>query len=369
MASFCRRARLLAPASTPCFGSPLHAAHPHPLACPPLTAALTPTPSRLPLPFCFSVIERLGKFRTILKPGLNCCNPILDSARAFTWRKTYINTRGRIVDKTTNDIRIDLRESIFNFLKQEVYTKDTILMDVNAMMYYRIVDIHKAIYEVDDLQNAIQNVAQTQLKEVFGMMNFSDALNGQKKINSHCTRLFGPTFAKWGVHVERMELLSMAPRRATADQMKKQMLAERQRRGAFIIAEGKKTVMRLTSEGTKIVKINLGVAEQEATRKRSEGEAGAKVELAQAESRALNTVAEAITSDGASQTEYMISQRFMDLFRSMTQTVSGKTIYLPYMANGLYGLIAKLPAVYGMGASRKGGGGGRGGRKRDGDLD
>jgi regulator of protease activity HflC (stomatin/prohibitin superfamily) len=60
--------------------------------------------------------------------------------------------------------RIDLRESVFNFLQQEVYTKDTVLLDVNALMYYSIFDIKKAIYEVEDLQGALSNTAQTQLK-------------------------------------------------------------------------------------------------------------------------------------------------------------------------------------------------------------
>lgn len=301
------------------------------------------------------VIERLGKFRKVLLPGINFCTPFLDQPRAFTWRKTFINANGNVVDRTTNDTRIDLRESVFNFLRQEVYTKDTILMDVNALMYYRIVDIRRAIYEVDDLQNAIQNVAQTQLKEVFGSLNFSDALMSQDKINEHCARLFGPTFSQWGVHVERMELLDMTPKRNTGDAMKKQMLAERQRRGAFILAEGKKSAMRLTSEGTKIVKFNMGVAEQEATRKRSEGEAGAKIEMAQAEARALDCVAEAVTSEGGSQTEYMVAQRFMDMFRTMSQTIAERVIYLPYESTQLQGLISRLPSVYGMGARIRGG--------------
>ena len=87
------------------------------------------------------------------------------------------------------------------------------------------------------------------------------------------------------------------------------MIAERTRRSEFIQAEGSKAAMRLGSEGVKLVKANLGVAEQESTRKRSEGAAVAKVLLARAERAALDTIAEAVEADGSSQTEYMLAKR------------------------------------------------------------
>ena len=86
-------------------------------------------------------------------------------------------------DESTSDYRVDLRECVFNFLSQEVYTKDTILLDVSSIMYYSIVDVKKAVYEVDDLQSAIVNVAQTQLKEVFGRMTFQECMTSQDQIN------------------------------------------------------------------------------------------------------------------------------------------------------------------------------------------
>ena len=78
--------------------------------------------------------------------------PFLEAPRTFTWRKTYIDVNSKVVDRTVNDHRIDLRESVFNFLRQEVYTKDTVLVDVNALMYYSIGDVrkvHRRWWEVD----------------------------------------------------------------------------------------------------------------------------------------------------------------------------------------------------------------------------
>ena len=115
------------------------------------------------------VIERFGKYNRTLTSGLNFVVPIIE--------------RGEIVDTSTSDYRIDLRECVFDFMPQEVYTKDTILLDVSSIMYYSIVDVKKAIYEVDDLQNAIVNVAQTQLKEVFGRMTFQECMTSQDQIN------------------------------------------------------------------------------------------------------------------------------------------------------------------------------------------
>lgn len=293
------------------------------------------------------VIERFGRFERVLSSGINFVIPFVDSPRSFTWRKTYVDVNGAVVDQTTTDSRIDLRESVFNFLRQEVYTKDTILLDVNSLMYYSIGDIKQAIYQVEDLQNAISNVAQTQLKAVFGNMTFSEALASQQAINQHMKHNFAKTFASWGIVVERIELLDMKPKDSTSRAMEKQMIAERNRRGDFIRAEGNKAAMRLTSEGTKMVKFNMGVAEQEATRKRSEGDADARVEMARAESEALEKIAAAVAADGASQTEYMLAQRYMEFFRQAVHTVDNKTVYLPYDVSSLTGMIRELPGVYG----------------------
>jgi hypothetical protein len=106
--------------------------------------------------------------------------------------------------------------------------------------------------------------------------------------------------------------------------------------------------MRLLSEGTKLQKYNMGVAEQEATRKYSEGSAGAKVELARAESKSLEIVGSAFAADGnASQTEYVISQRYMTMFQTMALTLEKKTLFFPYETKGLSGLIRDLRRVYG----------------------
>jgi len=119
------------------------------------------------------------------------------------------------------------------------------------------------------LEGALSNTAQTQLKEVFGNMTFSEALISQTKINDHLKTEFGKLFSAWGIKVERMELLDLSPKANVSNSMKKQMVAERRRRGEFIKSEGNKAAMRLRAEGNKMVSVNIGIAKSEATRKQS----------------------------------------------------------------------------------------------------
>jgi regulator of protease activity HflC (stomatin/prohibitin superfamily) len=171
------------------------------------------------------VIERLGKFNRILNPGINCLVPFLDSPKQFQWNKTTVDRRGNVISKQETLTRLDLRETVFNFPPQPVYTVDTVQMrvswavltrcrclvpnrlypnsmlgaglrvcglqlQVNAVMYYRIKDVQKAVYQVDDLTAAVQNVAQAQLKDVFGSKTMSAALQGQKAVNDYLQRMF-----------------------------------------------------------------------------------------------------------------------------------------------------------------------------------
>ena len=129
--------------------------------------------------------------------------------------------------------------------------------------------------------------------------------------------------------------------------MKTQMIAERERRGQFIEAEGKKTALRIRSEGTKVVKQNNGLAEQESTRKISEGNAQGRIELARAESQSLELVKSALQSNSGSQAQYMLAMRYLELLNGIGYGSGNKTIYLPYEANALNRSISGLSKLYG----------------------
>jgi regulator of protease activity HflC (stomatin/prohibitin superfamily) len=293
------------------------------------------------------VIERLGKFKSVLEPGIHCLT-CCDSPRSFVWTRTYINTNKRVVSERVNIMRIEQRESLFNFPPWQVFTRDTVNLTVNMLMYYRIFSVKKAVYRVDDLHGSISNVAQAEIKVIFGSMSFTEALTSQDEVNRLAMEKLNKDFHEWGVHCTRLEILNITPPNDITARLRQQMLAERDRRAKFVIAEGDKAAVRLRSEGTKIVKFQMGVAEQEAKRKRSEGKATATVKLAEAESAALRKVQQALTDDGCTQTEYKISQRYLKMISSAVEVVQQKTIYLPYAAKDLMGkVVGNLPNVFG----------------------
>ena len=320
------------------------------------------------------VVERLGKFYKVFEPGLHCLTPC-DSPRSFRWTRTYIDTRKRIRSERMDYMRIDMRESLFNFPPWQVFTRDTVNLNVNMLMYYKIFSVKKAVYGVDDLHASISNVAQAEIKVIFGSMTFTEALTAQDKINALALESLNKDFKAWGVICTRLEVINIQPPTDITSRLRQQMLAERDRRAQFVIAEGKKSAVRLQSESTKVVKFQMGVAEQEAKRKRSEGKAAATVKMAQAESRSLHIVQQALAEDGVTQTDYKISQRYLEMMKKAIKVVQKKTIYLPYAAGDLMGnVVGNIPKVFGRDATppkvsnsglrRRGGGGSGGGASK-----
>lgn len=303
------------------------------------------------------VVERLGKFYKVFDPGLHCLTPC-DTPRSFRWTRTYIDTNKRIRSERMDYMRIDMRESLFNFPPWQVFTRDTVNLNVNILMYYRIFNVKKAVYGVDDLHASISNVAQAEIKVIFGSMTFTEALTAQDKINKLALEKLNKDFKAWGVVCTRLEVINIQPPSDITSRLRQQMLAERDRRSQFVIAEGRKSAVRLQSESMKVVKFQMGVADQEAKRKYSEGKATAAVKLAKAESRALHTLQEALSSDGCSQTDYKLSQRYLGMMKKAISVVQKKTIYLPFAAEDLAGkVIGNMPKIFGRDAEPKPAGG------------
>lgn len=138
-----------------------------------------------------------------------------------------------------------------------------------------------------------------------------------------------------------------------AESMQKQMIAERDRRSQFILAEGKKTALRIRAEGTKVMKQNNGLAEQESTRKISEGNAQGRIELVRAESQSLELVKTALQAHSDSQAQYMLAMRYLELLNGIGFGSPEKVLYLPYEGESLRGSISSLNRVYGVSMESK----------------
>ena len=220
------------------------------------------------------IIERLGRYYATLKPGINIIIPFIDQA------KTIVAMRGGRYTYTNN---IDLREQVYDFDRQNVITKDNIQMQINALLYFQIVDPFKSVYEINNLPNAIEKLTQTTLRNIIGEMELDQTLTSRDTINTKLRAVLDDATNKWGIKVNRVELQDITPPESVLMAMEKQMQAERNKRATILTSEGEKEKQRLLSEGEKAAIVNKAEAAKQQAILRAEGEATARIRKAEAE--------------------------------------------------------------------------------------
>ena len=223
------------------------------------------------------IIERLGRYHATLKPGVNIIIPFVDRAKDIV-----AMVRGRYV--YTNNI--DLREQVYDFPKQNVITKDNVQTEINALLYFQIVDPFKAVYEINNLPNAIEKLTQTTLRNIIGELELDETLTSRDTINTKLRVVLDDATNKWGIKVNRVELQDITPPESVLTAMEKQMQAERNKRATILTSEGKKASDILQSEGEKMATINRAEAEKQQAILKAEGEAQARIRKAEAEAMA-----------------------------------------------------------------------------------
>ena len=143
------------------------------------------------------IIERLGRYYATLNPGINIIIPFIDRAKDIV-----VLSRGRYAYSNS----IDLREQVYDFPSQNVITKDNIQMEINALLYFQIVDPFKAVYEISNLPNAIEKLTQTTLRNIIGELELDETLTSRDTINTKLRAVLDDATDKWGVKVNRVEL-------------------------------------------------------------------------------------------------------------------------------------------------------------------
>ena len=292
------------------------------------------------------VVERLGRFHSVLSPGLNIIWPFIDKPKVVYTRRVESTVNGQNIVRITSSTAIDLREQVYDFPSQQVITKDNVTTEINALLYFQIVDAKKAVYEIDNLPNALEKLTQTSLRNVIGELELDQTLTSRDTKNSRLQVILDDVTNKWGVKVNRVELQDITPPRSVREAMEKQMQAERNRRAEILNAEGQKTSVILLSEGDKQSQINQATAVKEAEILRAEGEARAKVLTAQAEAEAIMRVAEAIKSSNTDPATYMLAMKYIDTLREMTTGKDNKTVYIPYEASSVLSSIGAIKDIF-----------------------
>ena len=284
------------------------------------------------------IIERLGRYYATLNPGVNIIIPFIDKAKSIV-----VLHQGRYAFSDN----IDLREQVYDFPKQNVITKDNVQTEINALLYFQIVDPFKAVYEINNLPNAIEKLTQTTLRNIIGELELDETLTSRDTINKKLSAVLDDATDKWGVKVNRVELQDITPPDTVLKAMEKQMQAERNKRAQILTSEGKKAADILASEGEKTAIINKAEAARQQAILESEGEAQARIRRAEAEAKAIQLVTEALknTDDVSNPAQYLLAQHYIQMMQSLADGNETKTVYLPYEATSLMGSIEDVEII------------------------
>jgi regulator of protease activity HflC (stomatin/prohibitin superfamily) len=198
-------------------------------------------------------VERLGRYRKTLEPGLNFVIPLIDRVKPL----------------------IDLREQVVSFTGQRVITEDNVVVAIDTVLFFQVTDPRAADYEIVNYIQAIEQLAATMLRSVIGSMDLEQTLTSRDKINTLLRGVLDDASGKWGIRVTRVEIKSIDPPQTVKDAMEKQLKAEREKRAAILGAEGHQQAQILTAEGDKKGNILRAEGEKQAAILRAEGQAQA----------------------------------------------------------------------------------------------
>ena len=282
------------------------------------------------------IIERLGKYFATLKPGINIIIPFIDRSKAMVsmsnGRYLYTNT-------------IDLREQVYDFDRQNVITKDNIQMQINALLYFQIVDPFKAAYEINNLPNAIEKLTQTTLRNIIGDMELDQTLTSRDTINTKLRGVRDDATNKWGIKVNRVQKKDITPPESVLQAMEKQMQAERNKRATLLTSEADKQAQILQSEGDKAAMINRAEADKQQAILRAEGDANARIKKAEAEAVAIQKITDAV-GKSSNPANYLLAQKYIQMLQDVAAGDKTKTVFLPYEATNLMGSIGGIKELF-----------------------
>jgi regulator of protease activity HflC (stomatin/prohibitin superfamily) len=288
------------------------------------------------------VIERLGRYYKTLESGINIIWPIFDQPREIEWRYVQEDIDGRKIIRKQKVSRIDLRETVYDFPRQNVITKDNVVTEVNAILYFQITDPIRAVYEIANLPDAIEKLTQTTLRNVIGDMDLDQTLSSRDTINHKLRAILDEATDKWGMKINRVELQDINPPQDIRAAMEKQMRAERDKRAVILEAEGLKQSKILEAEGIREAEVNKAEGFKLAKILVAEGEGKARVTIAQAEAEAITQITGSLAASKGDPTNYLIAIRYIEALKEMVSGKDNKVVYLPYEATGILSSIGGI---------------------------
>src|SRR5580765_3374816 len=251
------------------------------------------------------IVMRMGKFHGLVSSGLTIIMPLTDSI-----------------------IRVDMREQVISVPPQKLITKDNVTVEVDAVVYYKVVDPVKSQFEVQDFGYACTTLAQTNLRNLIGDRTLDETLVARDMINTNLRHVLDEATNNWGVKATRVEVQKIDPPRDITEAMSRQMKAERDKRAAVLESEGIKQSQILQAEGVKQSEIL-----------RAEGDAQARVTRANAEAEAIRLVST------AAETFFKDRAEIMRRLEVLSNTLVHNTKYIVPSNAGLVNVLGLDGAV------------------------
>jgi regulator of protease activity HflC (stomatin/prohibitin superfamily) len=274
------------------------------------------------------VVERWGKYRASLTPGLHVIIPMLDRITAV----------------------VDMRETVQAFAPQPVITQDNVTIGIDIVVYYQVTDPFRATYEVANVLVAMEQLAITTLRNVVGAMTLEETLTSRDMINTQLRTVLDEATEKWGVRVTRVELKSIDPPRTIQEAMEQQMRADRAKRATILQAEGDKQSAILRAEGLRQAQILNAEAEQQSNVLRAEGEKKARALRAEGEAEALTKIFQMVKDTGTLPSD-MLGYKYLEALPAVAAGEANKLLLLPTGAADAMGAVAGLGAAFSEGSA------------------
>lgn len=269
------------------------------------------------------VVERMGKFNRILQPGLNFLIPIVDKVK-------YVQS---------------LKELAIDIPKQSAITLDNVTLNIDGVLYLRVVEPYKASYGVEDPEFAITQIAQTTMRSELGKIPLDSVFRERESLNIAIVEAINKASGAWGIDCLRYEIRDIRLPQRVQEAMQMQVEAERKKRAAVLESEGVREADINVAEGKKRARILASEADKTEQINKAQGEAAAIIAKADARARSLRVVAESLKpKSGGDAAALVIAEQYVHAFSKLAKT--GNTLILPSNMGDVSGVVAQAMSVY-----------------------
>ena len=266
------------------------------------------------------IIERLGKFHKAADAGLTIIIPFIDTVRSV----------------------VSLKQQTMDVPPQEVITADNVTITIDTVVFYKVINPAKAVYEIHSLKKGLEYLAITTIRDIVGKMELDESFSARESINIQLKAILDEATDPWGCKVDRVEIKDITPPPDIKDAMEKQMNAERNKRALILQAEGERQSAITLAEGRKEAAILDAEADREAKIRRATGEADAIRQVAAAKAKEIQMVYDAIKE--ANPDDKLVQLKALEALQEASKGEANK-IFIPFEATAALGSLGAIKDV------------------------